>query len=562
MVKRDDPPIVTVAPTARGDGSFETLDPDLSLPVFQSPPAPAGIPSLPPLFRPLKVYAFGPSRGRARGNIQTLAVPYEKLAPGPVGERIAVVDYDVTRKCFYDPIDLDDPHIGINGGLDPSESDPHFHQQMAYAVVSESLRRIELALGRAVRERSPGGTKPLKIFVHPHYSEMQNAYTSKEHMLCGYFRAGAEARGRVLPGQTVFTCLSQDVVGHLVTHVVLNATRPDLGPSLDNWTLQEALSDLTPLLFHFTNREIVFDTVQRTAGVIYRSQLAGSASRAGQARIVAELESDNPLLALSGEFGDAIGRAGGIRNALLAPDPAAFDAATEHHARGAIVVAAVFDAMFSIYEERTADLFRIHRAGGGRIDGTDLPEPLAGRLCDEIAAIATRIFGTCWRGVDYCPPIHTTMSDFLRACITADYEYEKEDPWGVRDALMQAFRVRGITPKAASFFSEEALRWPVVTEDWPTLNPQRSSDDALAELQDFVAAGKVRLGMSGRARPTVYPLQTARFASPNDLLQFSLSTQILTTPRTGVTVIFDAGGKVRHVIPTSKDASASATAGQ
>jgi len=554
MVNQDDPPIFTVAPTADGDEGSD-LDPDLNLPVFQSPPKPIGAPSPPPLFRTLKVYAFGPSRGKARGNIQSLAVPYEKLAPGPVGERIAVVDYDLSRKCFYDPVDLDDLHIAINGGLDPSESDPHFHQQMAYAVVSESLRRIELALGRTVRQRSPAGTKSLKILVHPHFAETTNAFTSESHINCGYFRAATNAPGRVLPGQTVFTCLSQDVVGHMVTHVVLNAVRPDLGRSLDNWTLLEALSDLTPLLFHFTNREIVFDTIQRTAGVIYRSQLSGSAGSVSQARIVAELESDNPLLALSGEFGEAIGRVGGIRNALLAPDSAAFEAEREHHARAAIVVAAVFDAMFSIYEQRTADLFRIYRAGGGRIDGPDLPEPLAGRLCDEVAAIATRFFTMCWRGVDHCPPVEVPVSDFLRGCITADYEYEKEDRWGVRDALMQAFRVRGITPKSAAFFSEEALRWPIAAADWPVLNPERLTDDALPELQAFVDASKEQLELGRRARPTIYPLQTASFTSPNDLPQVSLSTQILTTPRTGMTVIFDAAGRVRHAIPTSKDAA-------
>jgi hypothetical protein len=33
-----------------------------------------------------------------------------------------------------------------------------------------------------------------------------------------------------------------------------------------------------------------------------------------------------------------------------------------------------------------------------------------------------------------------------------------------------------------------------------------------------------------------------------------MSTQILTTDDSGVTVVFDGAGNVRHVIPTSKDA--------
>jgi hypothetical protein len=41
----------------------------------------------------------------------------------------------------------------MGGGLDPSESDPRFHQQMVYAVASETLQRFEYALGRRIRWR-------------------------------------------------------------------------------------------------------------------------------------------------------------------------------------------------------------------------------------------------------------------------------------------------------------------------------------------------------------------------------------------------------------------------
>jgi hypothetical protein len=550
MARRRGKPVHSTAPIA--DGREDLLDAPASG-VLLRPPTPLATRSQPPLFRPLKVYRFGPSRGRSRGNIQTVDVHYEKLAPGPVGERISVVDYDASRKCFYDPVDLDDPHIAINGGLDPSESDPHFHQQMVYAVASESLRNIEVALGRAVRERSPQGTKALKVIIHPHYSQIGNAHSESGRMMFGYFQAGAKARGRVLPGQTVFTCLSSDVVGHEMTHIVLNAMRPDLDYSaLDTGALVETLADLTPMLFHFTNREIVFDTVQRTAGIIYQSQLEGSANAESQPRIVAELDSDNPLLALSGEFGDALGNPGGIRNALLSPDPAAFAKADEHHARGAIVVAAVFDAMFSIYAQRTADLFRIYRAGGGRIQGNDLPEPLAVRLCEEVETIATRFFGMCWRAIDYCPPIVTSLSDFLRACITADYDYARDDTWAVRDCLMQAFRTRGILPKEAAFFSEDAMRWPVADAHWPLLNPDRLTDDALEELAVFANAGRKPLRIRGADAARIYPLQTARFASPTDLPQITMNTQILTGEQAGVTIVFDSSGRVRYAIPTSK----------
>jgi hypothetical protein len=540
------PPIRTVAPTAgAGDGVPDTG------PYPDRPPKPLGIAPSPPRLRPLKVYAFGPSRGADRGNMQTLHVPYEKLAPGPVGTRIAIVDYDTTSGCFYDPVDLDDPLLAMNGGLDPSESDPKFHQQMVYAVVSESLHRIEVALGRALRRRTSEGARPFSVVVYPHFGDVANAWSDGERIMFGYFKALDTAIGRVIPGQTVFTCLNQDVVSHHCAHLVLNALRPDINYSGDNATLQEVLADFTALLFHFRNRDVVLDTVQRTAGIIYRSQLDARTTQ-DKPRIVAELESDNPLIALSAEFGDAIGRPGGLRGALLAPDATAFAAETEPHARGNIVVAAIFDAMFSIYQRRTADLFRILRAGGGRFEGNDLPEPLALRLCDEVEEIATRFFQMCWRAIDYCPPMSVPVGDFLRACITADYDYVRDDTWALRDALMQAFRIRGIVPKGAQFFSEDTLRWPAVDPaDWsrPALDPDRLAVDPDAELRDFVGANTAALEIADGVAPTVYPLEASRVTSAADMPQLTWSTQVLTGDGNGRTLVFDDSGRLRYALP-------------
>jgi len=143
----------------------------------------------PPVTRPLKVYAFDPSQGGYIGNQMTLNVKYEKLLPGPIGRRIAVIDYDGANRIFYKPVDLDDPNLLIRGGIDPSESDPRFHQQMVYAVVSETIQHFESALGRRIRWRlderlpdaqgkMPKGAMPGDIFrlnLHPHAMIAANA---------------------------------------------------------------------------------------------------------------------------------------------------------------------------------------------------------------------------------------------------------------------------------------------------------------------------------------------------------------------------------------------------
>jgi hypothetical protein len=426
---------------------------------------------------------------------------------------------------------------------------------MVYAVASESLRRIEVALGRTVQRRSPDHAAPLRIVIYPHATAMMNAYSSEGNLMFGYFRASEGATGRVVPGQTIFTCLSHDVVVHNTSHAVLGALRPDLTSigSLDNVAYQETMADLTPLLFHFNNREVVLDTIQRTAGVIYRSHLDESDHQGAAPRILAELASNNPLLALSQDFGEALGQASGLRSALAAADPTALDRTEEPHARGAIVVAAVFDALFSVYQRRTIDLFRIYRAGGGQLQGNDVPEPLASRLCDEVERIASRVFNMCWRALDYCPAVRIALGDFLRACITADFEYTRDDEWSLRDAMMQAFRLRGIKPSDAPFFSEDTLRWPRVDDTKlkpPTLDLANVS---ARTLRTFVESNARALGFGAKATLDIYPLETARLTAPDDTPQATWITQVIGRSRnpSGVTLVFDGAGRLRYAIPSS-----------
>ena len=110
--------------------------------------------------RSLKVYALDPSAGNYVGNVMSVRIRWERnLKPGPVGRRFAVIDYDGANKRYYPPVDLNDYRILARGGLDPSESDPRFHQQMVYAVASETLEKFEAALGRSdpLAPRRPSG---------------------------------------------------------------------------------------------------------------------------------------------------------------------------------------------------------------------------------------------------------------------------------------------------------------------------------------------------------------------------------------------------------------------
>src|SRR4051794_37147056 len=105
----------------------------------------------PPPRRPLKIFAFDPMVSRGVPGGLTIDVANERnLHPGPRGERLRVVDYDGVQHRYYVPVDLNDPAILLQGGLEPSEADPRFHQQMVYAVGMRVLENFDRALGRKV----------------------------------------------------------------------------------------------------------------------------------------------------------------------------------------------------------------------------------------------------------------------------------------------------------------------------------------------------------------------------------------------------------------------------
>ena len=147
--------------TRNSSASKDTTKKPRKLNQEPAPAPPSWIELEEPAVRTLRVYALDPSAGNFVGNIMSVNVKWEKnLKPGPVGAKIAIVDYDAANKQYYPPVNLNDLRIVARDGLDPSESDPRFHQQMVYAVAMETIEKFEAALGRRIRwrraDRPPG----------------------------------------------------------------------------------------------------------------------------------------------------------------------------------------------------------------------------------------------------------------------------------------------------------------------------------------------------------------------------------------------------------------------
>jgi hypothetical protein len=108
------------------------------------------------------------------------------------------------------------------------------------------------------------------------------------------------------------------------------------------------------------------------------------------------------------------------------------------------------------------------------------------------------------RALDYCPPVDITFGDFLRALITSDLDLHPSDRFGVRDALMQGFRLRGIIPGDAAYFSDQAIAWPPARDLPPIDNlefgdpnglTKKEKDAAKAALKAYVAVRENRVAL-------------------------------------------------------------------
>jgi len=191
-----------------------------------------------------------------------------------------------------------------------------------------------------------------------------------------------------------------------------------------------------------------------------------------------------------------------LRSALgRRPDPAELRTAVEAHDRGAILVAAIFDAFFSVYLRRIADLLRIGRASGAITASGDIHPDLATRLAREATDTAARISSIAARALDFCPPVDIEFGDYLRALVTADYERAPDDPLGFRAAFIEGFRARGIYPASAWSMTEQALRWvpPADEHRIEDLIPDpKKAEDArhnAIRLREFGASQRDLLGL-------------------------------------------------------------------
>lgn len=545
--------------------------------VARVPPPPVKRQSKDPLYRPLRIFAIDPATSRLEGSVALVNVPYEPLEPGPVGRLFKVDNYDGAQQVHYRRIDLDDKAVLMKDGQDPTPSDPRFHQQMVYAVCSNVYSTFRSALGRHIAWGFKRKQEPERLYIRPHAFLGQNAYYDERlgELNFGYYRANEGlATDRTLPGGFVFTCLSQDVIAHELTHAILDGLRSNFsipsGP--DVIAFHEAIADLVALFQHFSYKEVV------------RAAIASSGGKIEKAKFLTDL---------AHQFGHASGKNAAQRSAIDTEPPKLYDKELESHELGGILVSAVFEAFLTVYRRKTARYIRLATNGSGVLPEGSLSPDLQSVLADKASTLASQFLSIVIRAIDYCPPVDLRFGEYLRAMITADFDLVPDDVWGYREALIDAFLRRNIYPRNVSSLSEDALLWrptarpcgPIIALDFAHLQfqgdpasaagPQELRRQACVlgefvtrpeHMEEFGLVGNndPRLAGSSVDPPSVESIRSARRVGPDGQIVFDLVAEVIqrcVMPRQngklgfeffgGATMILGPEGEIRYAISKS-----------
>jgi hypothetical protein len=435
-----------------------------------------------PEYRQLRIYAIDPMVARAGEHQATVQIRYEEielrggtqdsddkplrvsaiedllrrgakdfngkpltLPVSFAGSRLEVVDVDASGSVpvWLKPVNLDDPNIAMQLGLEPAESDPQFHQQMVYAVAMRTLEQFDRAFGRVLYFT---GRRRLRLVPHAFRGGNAFYHPKLRAILFGYFRASRDAPGENLPGQVIFTCLSHDIIAHEVTHAVVDRLRPYFSVATNPHVraFHEGFADIVAVFQRLSFRDLVQRELQNAGADIRKSQL---------------------LFNIAAQFGQGLGSGKALRTAL--DSKTKIQDVTEEHALGAVLVAALLEAFLASFDSRSADLVRIATGGTGILPPGNLHPDLVRRLTAECIRIAQSVLTMCIRAFDYLPPADVTFGSFLRALVTADWEVNPLDELGLRASVSEACRRRGIFAAEAGSLAVNALLLDVASdEEW------------------------------------------------------------------------------------------------
>lgn len=542
-----------------------------------------------PRERALRIYAINPSVSQLAGGLAVAKIPFEPLAPGPVGS-VLEVSTEGPQGEHWRVANLEDPFVLVEQGYSPSLADPRFHQQMVYAVGMMTYENFCLALGRHVawpfdRIDAEGRNR---LLLRPHGATEENAWYDpiRGEIVFGYFKARSPTPVVQAEKGYVFTAVSHDIIAHEMSHALLDGLRAHfLEPTHpDVLAFHEAFADLVAFFQHFTFEDVVRSAISKARGRIDRADiLTDIAQEFGQA-LDAEQTELRTLVEIEREA------AANDPERSKTEKPLRYEQASkEPHDLGQVLSRAVFAAFLGIYNRRARPYIKLATGGTGELPPGDIPCGLEDFLVKEARRIADQALTICVRALDYCPPVDIRFGDYLRALITADRDIVPDDDLAYRETVIRKFGERGIYGEGTRSMMEDELAWNAPRIDIEPLEElsfaklafdgdpakpmgtveMRRQAGVLGRLvsrpdhaEEFglISPQSPEFAAGGYTLPVIESVRSARRIGPDRQVVLDLVAEVVQSRTVklddgrlfrfygGATVIIDAMGKVRYII--------------
>ncbi|MHC4173308.1 MAG: gluzincin family metallopeptidase [Planctomycetota bacterium] len=364
---------------------------------------------------PLDVYLQDPLVGKKDpkfGFDKDFYVCWEPgIADGPTSARFAVVDYNgdtghVAPKAQWDSDN--DRFLGPDGkALDKKNTKPlQFHQVNVWAILQRALEFFEQ--GQGLGRRIPYGFDGNRLIVVPHAGYGRNAFYDRTSKSLQFYYFDHE-------GETVYTCLSTDIINHEFGHALLDGIRPYFFESsqVQTGAFHEFLGDLTAILIILRNNK-------------FRSLLAKTTK--------GDLAAADHLVYIAEQFGQAVTEQEYLRTAQNDETMSSVADDAGPHRVSEVLTGAMFDILLALSTHYIED--REQSAKKAFWNAIQRMQRMA------------------IQPLDLLPPVDVTFRDYALAVLRAEELSNPTDPFGHFNLMLKAFLKRGILDKD----DEEALR--------------------------------------------------------------------------------------------------------
>lgn len=416
---------------------------------------------------PFEVFVQDPQVSKANPDLakeESFSVRWEPgLTDGPTSARFAVVDFNGDSGQFAPAAKWHEKLQRFVSGQTVLEKDAgnlQFHQVNVWAMLQRALVVFEggNGLGRPI----PWAFEGNRLLVVPHAGYGENAFYDRRSKSLQFYYFESET-------DTVYTCLSSDIVNHEFGHAVLDGIRPyymDGGASVQTAAFHEFFGDLTAILITLKHGPFRNWLARKTGG---------------------DMSKADELSSIAEEFGSAVKARPYLRSAIdrdtTKETMSSVADSRSPHPISQVLTKAMFDILLG---------FTRHYAEARGLGTSSAFADVAGRM--EHIAI---------QPLDLLPPVDVTFRDYALAVVRAEELSNPLDPYNYRDLLIRAFREREIlTPDNVQQLAESHYlherRELLVYHDIDKLSRSRSAayrflDDNRDELlipalQDIVVA--------------------------------------------------------------------------